>query len=131
MNKGDQGTTRDGDSGQTRENMHDTALAVVPKPDPSVQMAPDCLAAIPDKRKAEIELESKRKMELMQQEYWRLRNDKQPYMRCPYCEKPNFEDDPLCCKLFARAFEAIIDRQAQVDVAAQAVRDCNKVGLVH
>jgi hypothetical protein len=122
MTQDDQGTTRDGDSGQTRELMPD-ADSVVPKPSPEVQMAPE--------RLAEIEAASKRKMEMMQQEYWRLRNEKQPYMRCPYCDALNFEDNPLCCGLFTKAFRAILERQAQVDVAAQMVRNCAKVGLVN
>jgi hypothetical protein len=136
MDKGDQGTTRDGDNGQTREVMHDTD-SVVPKLSPEMQMAPRRLAPISEKRKEELRQSSKRKMQFMEQEYWRVRNGRQEYMRCPYCAKGrhgrrrNFTDKPMCCTLFAKAFGAILERQNQVDVAASHVRNIHQVGLVH
>jgi hypothetical protein len=133
MTKGDQGTTRDGDSGQTQEFMPDAANPVVPD---TTQTAPGRLAAIPDERKAEIEAESKRKITFMEREYWKLRNEEQDFMRCPFCAhggdmRVNFVGQPMCCPLFAKAFGAILERQAQVDLAAQMVRNCHSVGLVN
>lgn len=89
------------------------------------------LPALSDERKEEIRKMAMRKMQTMESEYWRLRNDKQPYMECPYCGKMNFVDEPLCCALFTKAFDAIMERQSEVDVAASHVRNCHKVGLVH
>ena len=64
---------------------------------------------------------TKLKMQYMEQEYWRLRNGKQNYIRCPYCVKGrhgrrrNFVDGAMCCVLFAKAFGAILERQNAVD----------------
>ncbi len=89
-----------------------------------------------DERKREIEAESKRKITFMEREYWALRNEQQDFMRCPFCAnggdiRLNFVGQPMCCPLFAKASGAILERQAQVDVAAQMVRTCHSVGLVN
>jgi len=136
MDKGDQGTTRDGDSGQTRETMHD-ADSVVPKLSQEMQKAPRRLAPISEKRKESLRAASQRKMQFMEVEYWRLRNGRQNYMRCPYCatgrhgRRRNFVDQSFCCVLFTKAFGAILDRQNQVDIAASHVKNLHHVGLVH
>ena len=68
------------------------------------------------KTAGEYAKESRLKLESVQQEYWRLRNQKKEYMRCPYCKDTNYPgDDPLCCELFAKAFKAVLDRQEEVD----------------
>ena len=129
---GDRGTTLDGGTEQTRELMPATEGNVVPMP--LVNEGVDGTrspSALSDERKAEIEKQSKLRMELMQQEYWRLRSDIQSFMKCPYCERLNFVDENFCCALFTKAFAAIIERQQEVDVAASHVRNCHKVGLVH
>jgi hypothetical protein len=136
MNKGDQGTTGNGDNQHNRETMPEARANAVPKLSSEMQTAPDRLAAIPDERKAEIEAESKRKITFMEREYWKLRNEEQDYMRCPFCKRGddmrlNFVGQPMCCPLFAKAFGAILERQAQVDMAAQMVRNCHSVGLVN
>jgi hypothetical protein len=73
-----------------------------------------------------------KRLEFLQREYWRLRNGKQRFMRCPYCTekatKRNFPHMPrLCCPMFAKAFKAILDRQEKVNegmqLAAQAKMD--------
>lgn len=138
---GGQGTTLDGDMGQTREIMHDSAQAVVPKLSMvlgsqdtdlgEMQKAPDHLTALSDERKEEIRRSAGLKLDFVQQQYWKLRNDKQDHMMCPYCLKENREDEELCCEMFNKAFAAILERQNQVDVAASHVRACHKVGLVH
>ena len=82
-------------------------------------------------RKAEIEKESEQKLEFVLREYWRLRNGKARFMRCPYCSAgscsagscsagnmmrknwPNGKS--LCCALFAKAFKAILDRQDRIE----------------
>lgn len=88
-------------------------------------------------RKETIREASKRKMSFLEAEYWRMRNGRQDYMRCPYCSKGrhgrkrNHEDKPVCCLMFAKAFGAILERQLQVDIAASHVRNLNKMGLVN
>lgn len=85
---------------------------------------------ITDERKAEIEKESRLKMEFLQREYWRLRNEKQRFMRCPFCtsletkfKRRNFYGAPqFCCETFAKALKAILDRQEEIDRAANAAR---------
>jgi hypothetical protein len=72
------------------------------------------------------------KLTFLQQEYWRVNNGKQRYLRCPYCASEqgkvkvyhrNFFGAPqFCCPTFARALKAILDRQDEVDKAAQAAR---------
>lgn len=130
---GDLGTTRDGDNGQTCEIMHDTA---VPKLSSEMQTAPDRLA-ISEYRKEVIRKNSRLKMAFVEAEYWRMRNGRQSYMRCPYCangrhgRRRNFEDKPLCCGTFAKAFGAILERQNQVDIAASHVRNLHQVGMIH
>src|SRR5271170_8224703 len=121
---GDQGTTRDGDSGQTRQSVADAASNAVPAlPVEGMKMAPDRLSALSTAQKEKIEANSRRKVSFLEQEYWRLRNGKQCYMRCPYCVKgrhgrrKNFVDGAMCCVLFAKAFGAILERQNAVDVA--------------
>jgi hypothetical protein len=145
MKIGDSGTTSDGTPKQTQEIMPDTPGSVVPKPVAAVQTALNhrVPSELTEERKREIEAESKRKIQFMEREYWKLRNGEQEYMRCPFCAIPstsdgrerefriNIMDQPLCCPLFAKAFAAILDRQAQVDTAAQMVRNCAKVGLVN
>lgn len=129
---GDLGTTPDGATGQTQEIMPGASQGAVPTLDAaSMQKAPDHRAELTPERKAEIEIEARRKMDLMQAEYWRMRNGKQVFMRCPYCGLINLEDQEICCNLFAKAFGAILDRQKEVDIAASHVRACHKVGLVH
>ena len=61
-----------------------------------------------------------KRLEFVQREYWRLRNGKQRFMRCPYCtEKARMRNFPgsarFCCEFFAKAFAAILDRQEKVD----------------
>ena len=128
---GGQGTTLDGDTGQTREIMHDSAQAVVPKLSHEMQKAPDRLTTISAERKREIETESKRKIQAMEREYWAMRNEKQDHMACPYCTGINVVDQTVCCRMFAKALKAIMERQYQIDVAAEAARSCHKIGLVH
>ena len=91
---------------------------------------------IPDERKRELEAGSKRKITFMEKEYWKMRNGEQDYMRCPFCvshgeHRINVLDRPMCCPLFAKAFGAILDRQAEVDMAASHVRNLHRVGLVN
>jgi len=94
------------------------------------------LTPISDQRKEALREASKRKMMFMEAEYWRLRNGRQDYMRCPYCVKGrhgrrrNHVDRPLCCAMFAKAFGAILERQNQVDIAAAHVRNLHSIGLV-
>lgn len=75
---------------------------------------------ITPERKAEIEKQAKLNLEFVQREYWRLRNGKSRFMRCPYCtndarRKNWLNSREMCCYLFANAFEAILDRQDEVD----------------
>jgi hypothetical protein len=85
-------------------------------------------AEISDKQKAQQNLE------FLQKEYWRLRNNTQRYMRCPYCTEDhrmrNFPGSPqFCCKMFAKAFKAILDRQEEIDKAwagAQVMKSAMK-----
>lgn len=128
---GGQGTTLDGDTGQTREIMHDSALAVVPKLSSEMQKAPDHLTTLSDERKEELRKSAMLKIQFVEQQYWKMRNDKQDHMLCPYCLKENRENEELCCKMFSKAFSAILERQNQVDIAASHVRKLHKVGLVH
>jgi hypothetical protein len=139
---GAQGITRDGDSGLTRELMHDTEKSAIPTLSTEMQTAPERLTTITKERKAEIEAMSRRKMDFVEREYWAFRNEKQDYMRCPYCmvQPPtangplysrNYVDTEVCCPMFSKALMAILDRQRQVDVAASHVRNLHKVGLVH
>lgn len=99
-------------------------------------MCSDRLGITPERKEA-IRDASMRKMSFMEAEYWRLRNGKQAYMRCPYCakgrhgRKRNYEGKTVCCSLFAKAFGAILERQSQIDVAASHVRNLHKVGLVN
>lgn len=77
------------------------------------------------------------KLEFMQREYWRVNNGKQRYLRCPYCVTSigntklmhrNFVNCPqFCCPTFARALKAILDRQDEVDKAAQAARNIVRI----
>jgi hypothetical protein len=71
--------------------------------------------------------ESRRKIEFMEREYWRVRNGRQRYIRCPYCsprdgiKHRNYIGSPnMCCTLFAKCLKAILDRQDEVDKAASA-----------
>lgn len=95
------------------------------------------MSELTEERKEILRANSMRKMSYVESEYWRMRNGKQEYMRCPYCavgrhgRRLNYEGRSVCCSLFAKAFGAILERQIQVDVAASHVRNCNKVGLVH
>lgn len=118
------GTTSDSGTGQTQETMPDAALAVVPKlrqDAEGTQLSPA--------QKEKIRANSRLKMQFMEQEYWRLRNGKQEYMRCPYCVKgrhgrrKNFIDGAMCCVLFAKAFGAILERQVKVDEAQKHVEN--------
>lgn len=90
-----------------------------------------------ENKQSEIKIKSKAKLDYLQTEYWRMRNGKQDYMRCPYCvpgrhgRRRNHEGRNLCCSLFAKAFGAILERQNQVDIAAAHVRNCHNAGLVH
>lgn len=77
------------------------------------------------------------KMEHMQREYWRVRNGKQRFIRCPYCCESgdlkemyrNFHGAPqFCCPTFARALKAILDRQDEVDKAWKAAQTVTKLG---
>lgn len=85
-------------------------------------------------QKNRIDEAARRKMNFMEVEYWRIRNGKSKYMRCPYCRagqvyRRNFIDGKtVCCALFAKAFEAIMDRQYQVDIAAQHARTIHTLG---
>lgn len=80
--------------------------------------------------KENLAKESRAKISWMEREYWRLRNGKQRYMRCPFCaplkqtlKRRNFYGAPsFCCPLFAKALKAILDRQEEVDRAAEAAR---------
>lgn len=74
---------------------------------------------------------AQQKLEHLEREYWRVRNGKQRYLRCPYCTPTgdlkemfrNFPGAPqFCCSTFARAFKAILDRQDQVDTAYAAAK---------
>lgn len=92
-------------------------------------------AELTKEQKEKIEAESQRRLSFIQMEYWRLRNGRQQYMRCPYCRgakrkgmRKNFEGGAMCCNLFAKAFKAILDRQDQVDRAAQAARTIHAIG---
>lgn len=75
------------------------------------------------------------KLEFMMREYWRLRNDKARYMRCPYCTpnmvlrdmKHNWPGRSFCCFTFGKALKAILDRQDQVDVAYKAAQTATKL----
>ena len=77
---------------------------------------------------------AQKRLEFLQAEYWRLRNGKQRYMRCPYCEtqenmRRNFpHQDKMCCRMFAKALSAILDRQDEVDKALFAVKVMNMAG---
>jgi hypothetical protein len=76
-----------------------------------------------DDRKA-----AEQKLELMQRNYWRLRNGKARFMKCPYCAGVNWMNCPkFCCPTFARALKAILDRQDEVDVAYKAAREIVRV----
>ncbi len=66
-------------------------------------------------------------LEFLQREYWRVRNNAQRYMRCPYCtEDKRMRNFPgslkLCCVMFAKALKAILDRQDEVDRAQNAAK---------
>ena len=81
--------------------------------------------------KAAMDDAARRKMNFMEVEYWRVRNGKSRYMRCPYCKtdaekdyRSNFVDgETVCCALFAKAFQAVMDRQDEVDKAAMHARN--------
>jgi len=81
----------------------------------------------------DLKAASQKKLEFMQAEYWRVRNGKQRYLRCPYCKagevmRRNFYGAPkFCCDTFARALKAILDRQDEVDKAAAAARTIVRV----
>ena len=78
-------------------------------------------------RKQEIRAESRKKLDFVQAEYWKCRNGKQGYIRCPFCSpvKQNLKrrnyigSKGFCCHTFAKAFKAILERQAEVDKAAK------------
>jgi hypothetical protein len=68
-----------------------------------------------------------RRLEFIQKEYWRLRNGKARFMRCPYCTSDarmkNWPDaQKICCPMFAKAFRAILDRQEAIDKAWAAAQ---------
>jgi hypothetical protein len=83
------------------------------------------------------ETAARRKMEFVQSEYWRFQNGKQRYMRCPYCVPPtessknmfrhNYYGNNFCCFTFAKAIKAVLDRQDEVDKAAEAARNIIKL----
>ena len=100
-------------------------------------------SSIPAERKAELDKRARENVTFLEREYWRVRNGKQRFMRCPYCAnerslngekvtpfyRRNFIDGKkLCCALFARAFEAILDRQDEIDRAASAARTILTIG---
>lgn len=124
MKLGDGGTTLDGGTEQNRELMPDTVSNVVPMPlGSTLAKGVDGTPSLSAAQKQKIEANSRRKLDYLQAEYWRLRNGKQEYMRCPYCVKgrhgrrKNFVDGAMCCVLFAKAFGSILERQNAVDVA--------------
>jgi hypothetical protein len=86
-----------------------------------------------ESEKNEIDRQSKQKLDHLQQEYWRVRNGKQRFMRCPYCVRGtvmrrNFYGSPkFCCDTFAHALKAILDRQDEVNRAMQAAAFTTKV----
>ena len=87
--------------------------------------------------------EAAAKLDFMQREYWRVNNQKQRYMRCPYCSpfdpkkltllRRNYYGSPtFCCWMFAKALKAILDRQDEVDKAANAARRaCALINTAH
>lgn len=104
-------------------------------------------SSIPDElsteQKAFLDEKARKSLDFMQREYWRIRNGKQRFMRCPFCAterilngketmpfyRKNFIDGKkVCCALFARAFEAILDRQEEIDRAASAARTILAIG---
>jgi hypothetical protein len=132
MAKGDQGTTRDGDSGQTQEIMPDSEhVSEVPKLSSEMQTAPDGFADLSPERKEELRQAGIKKVQFLEQQYWRFQNGKQEHIECPYCRGKNFRDEVLCCNLFVKAITAILDRQQEIDTAASHVRNLHKVGLVN
>lgn len=92
------------------------------------------MTELTDVQKEKIEAASKRKMDYVQVEYWRMRNGKQGYIRCPFCVKgkhgrrKNFIDGAMCCVLFAKAFGAILDRQNKVDEAQMHAANIVRLG---
>jgi hypothetical protein len=81
---------------------------------------------------------AQKKLEFTQQEYWRVNNGKQRYLRCPYCVRNmegksalfrrNFMGCPrFCCDTFGRALKAILDRQDEVDKAWNAAQFAKNV----
>lgn len=82
-------------------------------------------------RKAEIDAETRQRMEYFQREYWRARNGVQRFIRCPFCtpfgqkiKRRNFIGSPkFCCAQFAKMFKAVLERQDEVDKAASAARN--------
>lgn len=90
-------------------------------------------ALTPD-QKAEIDATAKKNMNFCEKEYWRVRNGKSRFMRCPYCATPPFyrrnfvNGKKVCCALFAKAFEAILDRQDEVDKAQAAAQTIVRLG---
>lgn len=89
---------------------------------------------ITPERMAEIKAKSQRKLEFLQREYWRLRNGKQRYMRCPYCtsnqRRRNFPGQG-CCALFLKGFKVILDRQAEVDLAMKVIQSETLKGIMN
>ena len=125
------GTTLDSGTEQTRETMHGAALAVVPKRSSS---GPADGTELSPAQKEKIEANSRKKMDYLQAEYWRVRTGRQDYLRCPYCVKgrhgrrKNFVDGAMCCVLFAKAFGAILDRQNQIDEAQRHASNIVRLG---
>jgi hypothetical protein len=80
-------------------------------------------------RKQELESIARRKMQAMEREYWRVRNDKAKAMDCPYCSGKSVVDGTaVCCSMFAKALEAILDRQEEINKAAKHARTIHTLG---
>jgi hypothetical protein len=132
---GDLGSTLDGGTEQNREIMPEAEGNADPMPlGSTLAKGVDGTRSLSASQKEKIEANSRRKLDYLQAEYWRLRNGKQDYMRCPYCVKGrhgrrrNFVDGPICCVLFAKAFGAILERQNQVDIAQKHASNIIRLG---
>ena len=85
--------------------------------------------ALTQERKSELESIARRKMQMMEREYWRVRNDKAKSMDCPYCGGKSVVDGKtVCCFMFAKALEAVLDRQEEIDKAAKHARTIHTLG---
>jgi hypothetical protein len=80
-------------------------------------------------RKQELESTARRKVQFLEREYWKVRNKEQKYMNCPYCEGRSIVDGTaVCCSMFAKALEAILDRQEEINKAAKHARTIHTLG---